>query len=393
LGPDDLLHSDPAEALTLLQGAWSDLAIAREAQVDPQTIAQLDGQLRLGLDTLYATTTVSATQIYTAPEGIGVSALVQGPDNAAYAIVGDTVVRVDPDTGAAAPVIQAGDGLVGSIGVPRLLAHGGPDLLVVDEDGALWRWRPSGALSQVRLAGEQTWDETVVDLQTFVINLDQGLYRIYLPYPKTSQILRYDPTADGGGFSPPAPYFISESVDVARFRQLYVDGDIYAVTSEDLEQYFNGRQTAFSLDLPPDDNDLRAGHDYALLSATGVRGDGDLYVWDKLWSRVLVYDKAAGEYSTQYLAADGTLLLADLTGMYIVDRGHALPPLLIFSTASGLFRVELGAAVPKPSPTPAASASPSTLLTPGASESPTGPTPEPTERPRRTPRVTESPAP
>jgi hypothetical protein len=392
-GPDDLLNSDPAEALVLLQGAWSDLAIAREAQVDPQTIAQLDTQLRFGLDTLYATTTVSSTELYAAPEGARVSALAQGPDNAAYAIVGDTVVRIDPETGAATTVITAGDGLGGGIGAPRLLAHGGPDLLILDDDARLWRWRPSGALGEVRLSGEQVWDETVVDFRTFIINLDQGLYRIYAPYPKTGQILRYDPTADGAGFSAPAPYFISESVDVARFRQLYVDGDIYAVTSENLEQYFSGRQTAFSLDPPPDDTDLRAGHDYALLSATGVRGEGDLYVWDKLWSRVLVYDKAAGEYSTQYLAADGSPPLADLTGMYVVDRGHALPPLLIFTTSSGLYRVELGAgAGPQPSVSPAASVTPSPLVTPTPNTTAPGetPSPEPT-RGRRTPRPVESP--
>ncbi|MEA2676355.1 MAG: hypothetical protein QOJ81_496 [Chloroflexota bacterium] len=397
-GPDDLLHSDPAEALTLLQGAWSDLAVARAAQVDPQTIVLLDAELRLGLDQLYATTTISATQLYAAPEGIPVTALTQGPDGAAYAIVGDTVIRADPETAAITTVVQAGDGTAGGIGAPRLLALGGPDLLILDEDGGLWRWRPSGALGEVRLSGEQVWDETVVDFEAFIINVDQGLYRIYVPYPKTSQILRYDPTADGGGFSAPAPYFISESVDVARFRQLYVDGDIYAVTSDNLEQYFSGRQTAFSLDPPPDDADLRAGHDYALLGATGARGDGDLYVWDKLWSRILVYDKAVGAYSTQYVAAAGAPPLTDLTGMYVVDRGHVEPPLLVFTTSRGLFQVELGAGTgpqPSASASPAASASSAPIGsgTPTASASPGGPTPEPTERPRRTPRSSESPVP
>ncbi|HUP82982.1 MAG TPA: hypothetical protein VM284_02210 [Candidatus Limnocylindria bacterium] len=397
-GPDDLLHSDPDEALDLLRGAWANLAIARQAQVDPETASQLDAELRVGLDQLYATTSVSATQLYAAPEGSGVTALTQGPDNAAYAIVGDTVIRADPDTGAITTVIQAGDGAGAGMGAPRLLAHGGPDLLVLDEDGALWRWRPSGALGEVRLSGEQKWDETVVDFQAFIINPDQGLYRIYVPYPNTSQILRYDPTADGGGFSAPAPYFISESVDVAAFRQLYVDGDVYAVTSEDLEQFFSGRQTNFSLDPPPDDSDLRAGHDYALLGATGARGDGDLYVWDRLWSRVIVYDKAVGAYSTQYLAAPGTPALTGLTGMYVVDRGHVEAPLLVFTTSSGLFQVELGAGtepVPSPSASPPANVTPSPGGSPsaGASATPIGPTPEPTERPRRTPRTSESPSP
>ena len=256
--------------------------------------------MRLGLDQLYATASVSAGQLYAAPTGARISALTRGPDNAAYLIVGETVVRVDPVSGAITTVIQAGDGSGQGIAAPRLLALGGPDLLIVDVNGGLWRWRPSGALGPVRLAGDQVWDATVVNIQAFVINPDQGLYRIYVPYPASSQILRYDPTADGGGFSAPAPYFISESVDVAAFRQLYVDGDVYAVTADNLDQYFSGRQTAFSLDPPPDDDDLRPGHEYAQMGATGIRGDGNLFVWDKLWSRVLQYDKSGGAYWRQF---------------------------------------------------------------------------------------------
>ncbi|MDL2335021.1 MAG: hypothetical protein QFC55_03185 [Chloroflexota bacterium] len=391
-GADDLIHTDPDQAKTLLRDAWSNLAVAREAHVDATTIGQLDAQLRVGLDELYATTQVSASQIYTAPAGAKITALTHGPDDATYAIVGDTVVRLDPATGTPTTVIQTGDG-PGGIAAPRLLARGGPDLLIVDAAGGLWRWRPSGALGQIRLSGDQVWDETVINIQTFLINTDQGLYRIYVPYPKTAQILRYDPTADGGSFAAPAPYFISESVDVASFRELYVDGDVYAVTADNLEQYFSGRQTPFSLDPAPDDGDLRPGHDYVLLAATGVRGDGILCVWDKLWSRILVYDKSAGAYSTQFLAADGTQPLTDLTGMYVIDRGHTQPPLMVFATSSGIFSVELGGGTgPTSSPTPSTSATIPPLATPPPT--PSGPTPEPTPeptRPRRTPRPSGSP--
>ncbi len=397
-GPGDLLHTDAAKARTLLQGAWANLAIARDAQVDPTTLAQVDGQLRIGLDQLYSTASVSSAQLYAAPAGGRISALTQGPDDAAYVIVGETVVRVDPTTGSVATVVQSGDGSGQGIAAPRLLARGGPDLLIVDVNGGLWRWRPSGALGEVRLSGEPVWDDAVVDIQTFVINPDQGLYRIYVPYPANSQILRYDPTADGGGFSAPAPYLISESVDVAAFRQLYVDGDIYAVTSDNLERYFSGQLTGFSLDSPPDDGDLRPGHDYALVTATGVRGDGDLYVWDRLWSRVLVYDKAAGAYSAQFVAAAGAPPLTDLTGMYIVDRGHAQPALLIWATSAGLYQVELtpgGGPEPSASPSPAASVTPPPLASPSVtpSQNPAEPTPSPTPRARRTPRATASPTP
>ena len=122
----------------------------------------------------------------------------------------NTQSALDPDSQAAVAIVSAGEGSGQGIGRPRLLARGGPDLLILDANGSLWRWRPSdasggGTLGQVRVAGSQSWAEDVVDFETFVINPDQGLYRLYVPYPSEQQILRYEPTADGSGFSQPAP--------------------------------------------------------------------------------------------------------------------------------------------------------------------------------------------
>jgi hypothetical protein len=403
-GPDDLLHNDPDAAREALQDAWADLEIAREAQVDPQTIAQLDAQIRPALDNLYFTYAVTGTPVYNAPANAELTDLTPGPDDAAYAIAGDAVIRVDLASGHVATIVEASAGAGQGIDTPRMLARGGPELLILDESGDLWRWRPSdseggGTLGPITVAGEQVWDESVVDIETFVINPDLGLYRIYVPYPQTSQILRYDPTADGGGFSAPAPYFVSESVDVSGFRQLYIDGDVYAVESANLEQYFNGRVTSFSLDPPLDANDLRPGHDYALLGATGTRGAGDLFVWDRQWSRILVYDKAEGAYAEQYLAASGAPAFADIRGMYVIDRGEVQPPILIWALADGIYQVTLAPTTeptPVTSPTPAASASPAPTSGPSAEPSATpstGPTESPTIRPRRTPRISDSPAP
>jgi hypothetical protein len=403
-GPEDLLHTDPDAAREALQDVWADLEIARAAQVDPPTIAQLDAQIRPALDQLYATYPVTGLPLYAAPVGAEITDLTRGPDDAAYAIVGAAVIRVDPTTGNVATIVQAGAGAGQGIGTPRLLAHGGPDLLILDEQGALWRWRPSdteggGTLGPIRVAGEQVWNESVVDIETFVINPDLGFYRIYIPYPQTGQILRYDPTADGSGFSAPAPYFVSESVDVSGFRQLYIDGDVYAVESANLEQYFNGRVTSFSLDPPPDDDDLRPGHDYAALGATGTRGAGDLFVWDQMWSRILVYDKAEGAYAEQFIAAPNAPALTDIRGMYIIDQGEVVSPILVWALADGIYQVILEPTrepVPSTSPTPGASVTPSTTdqptVSPSASPDP-GPTPSPTPRPRRTPRITEAPSP
>lgn len=398
-GPADVLNADPQEAQRLLRLALGDLDRAATAEVNPASIEELRGQVIDGLEDLYNTIEVAGTPLYAAPDGAPITALVSGPDEAAYVISGQSVVRIDPQTGASATIVNVGDGPGQGITAPRLLTRGGPDLLIVDERGALWRWRPSdtsggGTLGQVRVAGDQVWDESVVDVETFVVNADQGLYRLYVPYPADGQILRYDPTADGSGFSVPTPYFLGEGEDVASFRQLLIDGDVYAVTSPNLIRYFNGRATGFALDDPPDNADLRPGHDYGLMATTGTRGVGQLFVWDKLHGRVLVYDKNDGTYVEQFFAAPGTAPFADLAGMYLIDRGQQFSPILVWARPEGVYQVALDdEQEPEPTPTPSPSPSQSARPSPTTQPSPTGPTPTPTERPRRTPRPTPVPSP
>jgi len=396
-GTADLLNADPPEAQRLLRLALGDLDRAATAEVDPNAISRLRDRIIVGLEDLYGTVEVAGDQLYSAPPGADITGLVRGPDDAAYVIYGQTVVRIDPESGTAVNIVAVGDGPGQGIGVPRLLARGGPDLLIVDERGELWRWRPSdtqggGTLGQVRVAGDQVWDASVVDVETFVINPDQGLYRLYVPYPASSQILRYDPTADGSGFSVPAPYFLGEGEDVAAFRQLLIDGDVYAVTSPNVIRYFNGRATSFALDDPPDNEDLRPGHDYALMAATGTRGVGQLVVWDQLHGRVIVFDKNEGTVLEQFIAAPGSSPLTDVRGMYIIDNGQDEPPTLVWARPDGIYQVVLEEpddVAPTPSPTPSAEPS----QTPRPSLATPTPEPTPTERPRRTPRPTPAPTP
>ncbi|HEY5489331.1 MAG TPA: hypothetical protein VIK00_05765, partial [Candidatus Limnocylindrales bacterium] len=153
-GSADLLHSDPKSAQQLLQTAWEDLVTAKNG-VDAATWNRVEAQVVNGLDTLFNTTAVSGSRFYSAPAGELIKGLVVGPDAAAYAIVGTGVVRVDPTNGSVATIVQTGSGSAQGMAQPRLLGQGGPDLLIVDTNGGLWRWRPSdaqggGTLGQVR---------------------------------------------------------------------------------------------------------------------------------------------------------------------------------------------------------------------------------------------------
>jgi hypothetical protein len=197
--------------------------------------------------------------------------------------------------------------------------------------------------------------------------------------------------ADGSGFSPPVPYFQGEDEPVAGFRQLLIDGDIYALIDEGMLKYFTGRALTWTLGDLPDEDDIRPGHDYRRLGATGGRGFGQLAIWDARHSRVVVFNKADGRYVAQWRGAAGGPAFSDVRGMFLVDRGEVEPPVLVWAGPRAVYRTVLNLeAAPQPSPgtTPAGSpaASPDPLASPTPLPEPTEPAGEPTERPRRTPR-------
>jgi serine/threonine protein phosphatase PrpC len=397
-GPANLLVNDRNAAQRELRLAWADLDRAAQADIEPAPLEQLRREIAAGLDRLYGTHAVASEQLYAAPEGAEISGLVRGPDEAYYVIADRSVIRVDPETGASVSVAAAGEGPGAGMGTPSILARGGLDLVIVDIRGSLWRWRPSdesgaGTLGPMRVSGEQQWGPDVVDVATFLIDAEQSQYRLYVPHPTSNQILRYEPVADGSGFRAPTPYFVSEGEDVAAFRQLHIDGDIYAVTSDALLRYFNGRRTTFELETPPDSVDLRPGSDLGRMAATGTRGVGLLLLWDAQHERVIVYQKADGTYVEQYVGAAGSPPFANVRGMLAIDRGETEPTLLVWANAQGLHTTVLVAPddpgqepTPGPGASPLPGLSPQPGISPPPRATPAGPTIEPTERPRRTPR-------
>jgi hypothetical protein len=117
----------------------------------------------------------------------------------------------------------------------------------------------------------------------------------------------------------------------------------------------------------------------------------------------VVFEKADGSYVEQFVARDDGPSFGDVRGMYVLDRGEAEAPLLVWAGPRGVYQTELAAPVPTEEPSP----SPSPLDAPGspalppapppespAESPPDGVTPAPTspeptdERPRRTPRAT-----
>lgn len=399
---DDQIADDPEAAEESLALGWAELARAEESGVPLTEIQPLRAQVAQGLDQLRAvdhtgaTTVADFTDLDAAVQPAG---LVSGPDSAAYAIDGssDRVIRADLTTGAVVTIINPGDGPGSGIGRPSLLSAGGPDLLVLDHRGGLWRWRPSdatgrGTLSPVRIGGEAAFGDDIRDIGTFLISESEGTYNLYVVDPSERQIQRYQPTADRSGFSAPTAYLATET-DVSDFRQLVIDGDIYVLTGEGVDRYRSGsRQGDFELATPPDDGDLRPGHRFEAIAGSAPDGRGALYLWDAEHARIIVYQKQDGAYVRQFVGLDVETPFEELQGMFVTEpEEETQPTVLYWLRGQQLLSSELvdeGAPDAEGSPgvgaTTGSDATPDAGAT-GSTDGPTGETPGSTESTTETP--------
>jgi hypothetical protein len=386
LGAGDVPIGDERQARDLLQNAWKSLDQAQTAGVPRTRIDSLRARAANGLDVLYRTLRPNATPIIkfaTALPDADPRDLVLGPPrdpDAVYLIdrKSKSVVRVELATGRSSIVVKAGDGAGSGIGQPSRLGTGGQDLLIVDARGDLWRWRPSdatgrGTLTKVTVAGDSNWGNDVIDFATFLVNPDAGLYNLYVIDPSANQILRYAPTADGSGFSRSTDYLVAPDAEqVAAFKGLLIDGDIYTLSADQASRHENGRKTTdFKLADPPDNGDVRPGHTFELFDASGQRKTGKLYVYDSKYDRIIVYGKN-GTYQLQYVARGTVPPFHDVRGMVVRERPGGQPPVLLWVTPTAVYQTDLAdATAPGASPSPSGSTAPSG--SPGSSPKSPGP--------------------
>jgi hypothetical protein len=387
-GDADLIDNDEDRALRLLREAWTELGKAEQAGVSAGRLRPLREQAAVGLDQLYGVKHNGARTVFRYDQALSPNVdmqdLVRGPDGAAYAIDTSTksVLRLTLDPTAVVPIITAvAEGAEG-IGEPWQLAVGGPDLLVTDRGGRLWRWRPSnaaggGTLSPVHVGGETAWGRDMRDTGTYLVDAESGLYNFYVLDPSSRQILRYLPAADGSGFpSPPTGYLASET-NVSGWRELYIDGDIYALKADGVIRHENGRTDDFELEDPPGADDIRSDPEFRHIVGIGARKIGQLFIWDAAYGRILVFDKENGDFVDQFIPDPPTPAFEDLRGMFVVERAAEQAPLLYWLLEDRLMVSALEQEVPaEASPSPSASESGSPAVgSPAASPSPSAAAP------------------
>ena len=377
LGAGGTTPLDPAQATRLLQQAYHDLQTASTTGVSGAVIAPVMQRVTNGLDGLYHAYHAAARVTSTLAASVtNPTALQLGPDGALYYIDAGsrTITRVDlkntnPDKNSVV-VVTAGDGPGAGIGTPKLLSSGGPDLVIVDSRGGLWRWDPSdnkgnGTLRTMRLSAAATWPTDVTAIDTFLISSTTGQYYLYGASPSANQIIRLTPALDGSSFISSLPYLTTTTENVGSFLQLYIDGDVYAPVSTDVIKNEGGRLLSFSLKTPPDDGDVRPGHDYRLMTGTGdINTAGQLYVYDAKWNRVILFDKHSGAYVEQWLSTSSSPQMKDVRGMVLTvpsapANGTAPVPTLYWITTSGLMQSKLTDVPPGSAASPSPSVAPS----------------------------------
>lgn len=335
----DLIENDPRKALALLTEAYEQLDTAAGAGIPPRIIDPLRSEAVAGLDRLYGVVPVASAPLFSFPADAEVAAdlraLVRGPDGLPYVLDAgtNTVWRIDLAGETATAVVRAGQ-QAGSIevGAPRFLAVGGRDLLVLDANNVLWRWRASndegeGTLRRVPVLDSASWGDDVIAMGTFLRNADAGLYNLYVVDPSAEQILVYSPASDGSGFPAPATGRLPTARDVTGITDLFIDGDIYVAEGGMPARVIPAEGWEPS-ELP--DVALRSGSDFTRLSGGPARGTGAIYAFDDEHDRIVAFEKDEGDYVAQYRLAGRADGWSDLRGMLVTPGAEEGDPATVW---------------------------------------------------------------
>ena len=394
----DLIAADPRRAEQLLKDAVAEVAAALAAGIPSSTLDPVRARAAAGLDRIYGVVEVapqSAFSFASQKPAFDLGGLVRGPDGAPYVLDRATkaVYRISLQARKAVPIMRSGQAVASAgikVGVPRYLAVGGPDLLMLDDRNILWRWRPTddtgkGILRRLPVQESSSWGNDILGFGTFVANFNAALYNLYVLDPSEQQILRYTMLADGSSYPAAATGYLTTPQDVTKVTSMYIDGEIYLADGGLVERFVGGRSGNWALASPGDDT-LRPTRRYTLISSPDARRQGTLYVFDAANGRVMAFDKLTGAYQAQYRPAGGSPAWDQLRSFYVVPRSPGQAPAIYWIDAN-----TLGTAVLQQVPGTLPGSSPGASPAPGSAAPGSSRRPAATPKPSATPRPTPSP--
>jgi hypothetical protein len=369
----NLLVSDPRRAVDYLSDAYSNLEVAQQNGYDAARLTGPRSQVVAGLNQYYHTN-VEKPQVVLSFGDDDIEGCVLGADGGAYVVdtSDDTVYRVDlVDRSKVAVAVKgeqpAGGGTVGS---PRLLAVGGPDVLILDNTNTLWRWRPAagapagqGTLVKINVDDSGTWGTGVRVIGTFLTNPSLAQYSLYVVVPSAGQVLKYPASADGTGYYQTSRqnYLTGEGHTVAQVDDMYIDGSLYLTDGGVIKRYDAGQAIRGWTADPPGDTIMRpTAPYYSKLAADNiVKDQGNLYAYDGVGRRVVSFSKVNGRFVQQFVLPDESPYFSAVTGMFVRTGANGSNPTLFWAESGNLLSIPLiaAAAGASPSPSPGSSAS------------------------------------
>jgi hypothetical protein len=295
---------------------------------------------------------------------VDLRAIVKGPDGAPFVLdaATSTVYRIDLPGKKATAIFREGVKAAGATqGVPKLLAVGGRDLLMVDSKNVLWRWRPAntsgkGTITRVRVSGASEWGDDILAVGTFIRDSEANLYNFYVVDPSAQQVKRYSPAADGSGFPNQPNLWLSSPRDVSGISSLYIDGDVWMADGGQVLRVVNGNSAGWAA-AAMRDTVLRAPATYQYIGSGADRRTGTIYAFDSANDRLVGLSKANGAFVAQYRIAGGSTAWGDLRGFYIEPGLDSEPDAIVWINAKGVQRALLQPTAGGPGASTAPSAS------------------------------------
>ncbi|HVL53193.1 MAG TPA: hypothetical protein VM344_02930 [Vitreimonas sp.] len=361
----DLVERNPEQAHGLLTDAYAELDKAEQAGIAARTIRPIREDIVAGLDRLYRMVTVEDRVVFefdpSLETAVDLVATVRGPEGVPYVLdrANKAVWRANLRERQATLVIREGTEAAGRVAAePKFLTVGGPDVLILDANNVLWRWRPAsdegrGTLTVVRVTGAAEWGDDIVAIGTYLRDAERGLYNLYLIDPSLEQIRSYSPAADGGGFPAAANNWLNSQRDVSDVTGLYIDGDIYLADGGGVTRFSAGTADGWKPADPGDDL-LRDKPAYRSLTSITPRREGRIYLHDPDNQRILAFDKSDrnGAFLEQYRLPAGNEAWADLRSMYVVLGIDDAPPTIVWIDKDRIHFSRLTAVSVEPSPAP-----------------------------------------
>ena len=90
-----------------------------------------------------------------------------------------------------------------------------------------------------------------------MLNVQAGLYRLYVVDPSAKQIQFYAPGLDGAGFPANASGWLAAPQDVTAVDSMLIDGDIYLSRSGSIARFIKGGNASWK-PADPGDASVRA---------------------------------------------------------------------------------------------------------------------------------------